>query len=134
MPGDAADLFGWCVAQPQEVLLDLLAYLAASTVDAVQHGGQERSQLAHADRLARALSLDMAAHWAPGADGFYARLSRAQLAQAAQEAGVVAACGNLSAMKKADAVRRVAGAMAPTGWLPVPLRSPEVLQVEAMAA
>ena len=36
LPGDPADLLAWCRAQPQETLLDLLAYLAALTVDAVQ--------------------------------------------------------------------------------------------------
>jgi ParB family transcriptional regulator, chromosome partitioning protein len=39
LPDDPATLFAWCLAQPQELLLDLLAFLAASSINAVQMKG-----------------------------------------------------------------------------------------------
>lgn len=133
LPGDPTDLFRWCLDQSQDVLLDLLAFLAALSIDAVQVKGDSpgSSRLTHADALAQALNLDMRQWWTPTAEGFYRRLSRTQLTQAVQEAGVLAECGNLAAMKKDEAARRTAKALAPTGWMPQPLRSPEA-PVEAI--
>jgi hypothetical protein len=36
LPDDPADLWAWCLAQPQDMLFDLLAFLAALSVNAVQ--------------------------------------------------------------------------------------------------
>lgn len=124
LPGDAADLFAWCLAQPQDVLLELLAYLAALTVDAVavKHGRGEG--LAHADRLAEALSLDMRQWWTASVEGFYQRLPKSMLAQALDEAKVPLGGTAIARLTKAEAARVTAGSLADTGWLPEPLRAP----------
>jgi ParB family chromosome partitioning protein len=126
VPEDEHLFFGWCLGQPQEVLLDLLAFAAGSTVNAVR-GRQDRrdsQRLAHADALATAVGLDMAAHWQPSITGFYGRLSKAQLLAIVTEAKAPMAV-SISTVKKAEAARYVAEAMVSTQWLPTPLRAPE---------
>jgi len=125
LPGDEADLFAWCLSQPQEALLELLAFLAALTVDAVEvkHGGPK----AHAGELAQALSLDMTKWWTPLAENFYSRVSKAVLTLAVSEAKAGPLGVSLANLKKAEAARLAAGALAGTGWLPEPLRTPAPL-------
>lgn len=124
LPEEADDLWHWCLSQPQEVLLALLAYLAALSVNAVrlrQYGGM-RPALTHADRLAEALHLDMVQYWTPSVDGFYARLSKAALAAAASEASDPLNTAKILAMKKQEAAQRIHRALQGSGWLPAPLR------------
>jgi len=79
------------------------------------------TRLAHADQLADALALDMGAHWQASAEGFVARLTKAQMLVAVREAGVPLQV-SIGAMKKQDAARYVTGALHGSGWLPAPLR------------
>ena len=119
LPDDPADLFAWCLAQDRDTLLDLLAYVAALTVDAVERKGTGCSPAA--DTLAQAVALDMRAHWHPTVEGFWQRLPKAGMIHAMGEARVTAAAP-LDGVKKAEAARMVAKAMQGSGWLPVPLR------------
>ncbi len=57
LPSSADDLLAWCLSQPQDVLLDLLAFVAALTVDAVESKGAGSKPAA--DALAQAVTLDM---------------------------------------------------------------------------
>jgi ParB family chromosome partitioning protein len=125
LPGDPDDLFAWCLAQPQDVLLDLLAYASALTVSAVQakHDDPQGRRLAHADQLGEALALDMRAWWTPTVDGFYGRITKAGLIHAVKDAGCQTGVV-ISNLRKAEAARYVAGLLAGSGWLPEPLRQP----------
>ncbi len=123
LPESAHDLMAWCVNAGQDVLLDLLAYLSALSVDAIRlRHDQTSADLKHADQLADILSLDMREHWT-GSDGFYVRLSKPALVQVISEAKAPIGV-SIAVLKKAEAARHVAKAVAGTGWLPVPLRSP----------
>jgi ParB family chromosome partitioning protein len=135
LPGDPADLWDWCLAQPQDVLLDLLAFATALSVNAVR-GKQDRpdsDRLAHADRLADAIGLDMHQWWTPSVDGFFSRLPKATLAHAVRDAGKRGA-KDIPGMKKDVAARHTAQALAGTGWLPEPLRQPATSAALAEAA
>ncbi|MGH6922862.1 MAG: ParB/RepB/Spo0J family partition protein [Propylenella sp.] len=119
LPGDPANLWAWCLDQPQDVLLDLLAVIAALSVDAVvPKNGRPRP---HADKIARAVSLDMAVYFTPTADNFFGRISRPGILATIDEAkgGHGPA---LDKMKKAELAARAADIVAGTGWLPEPLR------------
>jgi len=120
LPGDEADLLAWCLAQPQERLLDLLAFLSALTVDAVQTKQGRNEHHKHADRLAETLSLDMTQWWKPSAEGFFLRLPKAALAETIREANVLPV--NFGNVKKEEAARLAAKALDGSGWLPEPLR------------
>ena len=122
LPGSPDDLFAWCLAQPQEMLLDLLAFVAALTVDAVESKGAGRNPAA--DALAQALTLDMRDWWQPTVEGFWQRLPKAGMIHAMSEAKVTAAAP-LGKVKKAEAAQMAAQAMQGTDWLPAPLRRPE---------
>lgn len=102
-------------------MLDLLAYLTALTVDAVQVKHGPGGGQAHADRLAEALSLDMRQWWTPTVDGFFQRVPKAMLVSAVTEAGVTAPAP-FDSVKKAEAARMAAQALAGSGWLPEPLK------------
>ena len=70
LPAAPADLWPWCLSQTPERLLDLLAYAAAHSINAVDTGsGYNKVQLDHANDLALALSLDMSRWFAPTAGG-----------------------------------------------------------------
>src|SRR3954463_9984414 len=86
LPGDAGDLWGWCVEQPQDVLLDLLAFLASQSVNAVRqkHERATCDRLRHANQMARAAGLDMTRWWGTD-EAFLSRLNKAQIAAAVKD-------------------------------------------------
>lgn len=119
IPGDPDDLMDWCLEQPTSTLLDLLAYAAAKSVNAVKSGYLERKvQRAHADRLAQALKIEMTQWYEPTGENYFARISKTGIKQAITEAKGEDAALGVTGMSKAEAVdlaeRRIAG----TGWLP----------------
>ena len=124
LPGDSGQaLWQWCLEQDQGVLLDLLAFCAACTVDAVQLKGEhpDSSRFEHAGHLAAALKLDMAAWFAPTAENYFGKVSKAGILQALREArGQTAPAWE--AMKKNDLAALAARETEGTGWLPEPLR------------
>lgn len=125
LPGDPADLFAWCLAQPQDRLMDLLAFCAARTVNAVQlrHDQDGAPRLENAGLLSVALKLDMAAWFVPTAANYFAKVNRAQVIDALREVkGSVAPAW--SGMKKAHLAELAEREVAGTGWLPELLRGP----------
>lgn len=124
LPGNPAELFSWCLGQPQDVLLSLLAFCAASSVNAVKDkcDVDTSPRLVHADALAKSQNLDMKVHWTPSVEGFYGKLSKSALLTVAKESNATLSLviGNV---KKAEAARHVMKAMAETAWLPPILRS-----------
>ena len=126
LPGDEAALWDWCLAQDQETLLDLLAYCACVTVDAVRTK-QDRSdppRIAHAGVLAHTLGLDMAASLAPTAENYFGRVGRISDCGDDRGKGSAGEALTKQKLKKSElavlAEREVARG---SGWLPQPLRS-----------
>jgi ParB family chromosome partitioning protein len=122
LPEDPGHFLPWCLNQPQDVLLDLLAYLAALSVNAVQTKQGRHERHAHADQLAEALSFDMTPWWTPTVEGFFTRLPKVALSQAVAEAKVTADAP-FDGLKKAEAAKMAAKALKDSGWLPTPLRT-----------
>lgn len=78
IPADADNLWTWCLAQDKAVLLDLLAFCAATSIDAVR-GKSDRpdaGRLGHADKLAAAVDLDMKLWFTPDAANYFSRVSK----------------------------------------------------------
>ncbi|TKW61118.1 MAG: hypothetical protein DI628_00375 [Blastochloris viridis] len=123
LPSNPANLFGWCLAQPQDVLLALLAYCSALSVNAIKDKFDKDTapRLIHADALAESLTLNMADYWQPSVQGFYGKLSKAALLKLAQEAGAKLSL-NVGNLKKPEAAQHVREVMAETAWLPDVLR------------
>jgi len=104
----------------------LFAHCAATTVNAT-HEPWNRSpgRLAHADRLAEAVGLDMAAAgWAPTAETYLGRVTKARILQAVREAKGEQAAQLIDYLKKPEMAKEAERLLADTGWLPEPLRTP----------
>jgi ParB family transcriptional regulator, chromosome partitioning protein len=124
LPGNPGDLWAWCLVQPQDVLLDLLAYATALTVNAVQakHDHPQGDRLTHADQLADALRLDMRQWWTPTVASYFGRVSKARMLEAVAEAVSRGAADNLVKLKKDALAIRAEEKVSGTGWLPPILR------------
>lgn len=126
LPGSPDALWTWCLAQHRDALLDLMAFCAARTVNAVQLKGDRPGceRLRHADRLASALGLDMTRWFTPTSENYFGRISKAGiLAALAEVKGTVAPAWEKAKKSELAAIaeREIAG----TGWLPEGMRPPQ---------
>lgn len=81
--------------------------------------------MVHADRIADAIGLDLAAAgWSSTADNYFARVTKARILQAVREAKGEAAAQLLEHLKKSDMAERAQELLAGSSWLPEPLRTP----------
>jgi ParB family chromosome partitioning protein len=104
----------------------LFAHCVSLTINAVHEGWNRRPRaLAHADRLAEAVSLDLAAAgWSPTVDNFLGRLTKARILEAVREAKGEARAQLIDHLKKGDMAAEAEQMLAGSGWLPEPLRTP----------
>lgn len=121
-------LWLWCLQQDEQTLLQLLAYCVARTVNAVitkSDADGQGARCKHADALAAALRFDMNKWFTPSGSNFFSRVPKSLIAEALTEAGKPISAETLK-LKKAElsalAEREVSG----TGWLPEPVRIPQV--------
>lgn len=128
LPGNPSELLDWCVAQPQDILPQVLAFCAACSLNAVSERVMS-TQMAQAGQLAGLLEFDMAAQWKPMVEGFYGRLNKATMVAMVKEAKAPLSI-RLADVKKDTAARHVMEAMAETNWLPPILRGSQARQGE----
>ena len=77
-----------------------------------------------ADRLARAVSLDMtAAGWTPTSENYLNRVPKARILEAVTEAKGAGMAELIEGLKKSDMAEQAERLLAGTGWLPEPLRT-----------
>lgn len=133
LPKESEELWDALVAMGEEKARMLFAYCVSVGVNAVIEPYNRRPRaIAHADRLAQAVGLDLvAAGWTPTADTFLGRVTKARIVAAVEEAKGVEAAGRIEGFKKPDMVKEAEQLLAGTGWLPEPLRTPEVAQSAA---
>lgn len=70
MPGTDAERFAWTLTLTPDDTARLLAACTGALIDAHQGKFAEPARLQSADRIARAVSLDMRDHWEPGVEFF----------------------------------------------------------------
>ena len=81
--------------------------------------------LAHADVLAQAVDLNMAAAgWTPTVDTYLGRVTKARILQAVREAKGEHAAQLIDHLKKGEMAEKAEALLAGSGWLPEPLRTP----------
>lgn len=123
LPGNAGDLWDWCLSADQDTLLDVLAVAAAYGVDAVvTKADQNRSGVAFGAALANAVKLDMAAWYRPTAGGYFNRIPKALILSDLEAAKGVPPAPAWEKMKKAELAALAERETAATDWLPEPLR------------
>lgn len=123
LPGDPDALWSWCLDRSRDELLDLLAIIAALSIDAVQRKGHRLNdqRFVHADMLAKALRVDISAWFVPTAANYFGRVNRAQILEAIYEANGSHAPA-LEKLKKSELAVRAEQLLAGKSWLPEPMR------------
>lgn len=88
-------------------------------------------RLAHADTLARAVNLDMAAAgWNPTVDNYLGRVPKARILEAVREAKGEASAQLIDHLKKPEMAKEAERLLAGTGWVPEPLRTSDAQTAE----
>ena len=104
----------------------LFAHCVGLTVNAVSEVYNRRPKaIAHADRLAQVLALDMAAvGWRPTVDNYLGRVTKGRIIEAVREAKGGTAAERIRLLKKAEMAKAAEELLTGSGWLPEPLRTP----------
>ena len=138
MPTDEQALWDWLVVLEDASRLALLAHCASFGVNALfekvdryggsgvtAHGLQRRFD--QADRLARAVNLDMAeVGWRPTVDNYLGRVTKSRILEAVREAKGDAAGQLIDHLKKSEMAKEAERLLEDTRWLPEPLRLSEM--------
>ena len=134
LPRETADLWTALEAADQETRLRLFAHCVGCAVNAVHDPYAKRPKaLVHAEVLAQAVGLDMAAAgWVPTIDSYLGRVTKARIIQAVREAKGDQAAQAIEALKKGEMAEKAQELLAGTGWLPEPLRTRD--RVSAVSA
>jgi len=134
IPHDEDALWNWLVDLDDASRTALLAHCVSYGVNALsekvdRYGGSGISQhglerrLKQADRIARAVGLDMAeAGWRPTVDNYLSRVTKPRILEAVREAKGDASAQLIDHLKKGDMAKEAERLLVDTGWLPEPLR------------
>ena len=125
-PKSSKDLWDFVVSLDADERMKLLAHCAALSLNAIKTPRMDRpSSLETSDKLAEAISLDMATHWTPTAESYFGRVTKAHILEAVTEAVGEDAANRIVDMKKQAMAQEAERLIAGTGWLPALLRGPE---------
>lgn len=119
LPAERSAWLAWLQAQPQAVVLEVLAYCVALTLDATQ---LREGPAPEVDTLAAAVQLDMAQWWCASAANYFAHVSKERVLQVVAAVGGARAAVPLENLSKAAAAEAAERAVANAGWLPELLR------------
>jgi len=124
IPKDAGKVRAWCLKQKRNTLLELLAFCAASSVNAIQTktDRDDGYRMPHAEDLASTIGLDMKAWFTPTADNYFSKVGKPQILEAIAEAKGHPHAPALEKLKKGELAKEAERLTAGTGWLPKPLR------------
>jgi ParB family chromosome partitioning protein len=124
LPKDTADLWDVLCGLDSDSRQALFAHCVGLTINATCQPYDRRPKaIAHADRLADAVELDMAeAGWRPTVATYLGRVTKARILEAVREAKGEQAAQLIEDLKKADMAREAERLLDGTGWLPEPLR------------
>ncbi|MBU8547179.1 ParB/RepB/Spo0J family partition protein [Roseomonas sp. F4] len=126
MPTDPGELWRILAGFDADSREALFAHCVGLTVNAVHEAYNRRPKaIAHADRIAEAVSLDMAAvGWRPTAEAYLGRVTKGRILAAVREARGVRAAERIAGLKKAEMATAAEELLAGTDWVPEPLRTP----------
>jgi ParB family transcriptional regulator, chromosome partitioning protein len=125
LPRESADLWDALWAFHPDSRDALFAHCVALSVNAVYEPWNRRPRaLSHADRLAEAVGLDVAAAgWSPTANNYFGRVTKARIVEAVREAKGETAAQLIEHLKKSAMAVRAEELLAGSGWVPEPLRT-----------
>ncbi|SNS97164.1 ParB/RepB/Spo0J family partition protein [Sphingopyxis indica] len=128
LPDDSEQLWDAILAMPVKLRNALFAHCVAMTVNAAVEAYNRRPRaLAHAERLATDIGLDMVdAGWTTTAENYLGKVTKARIVAAVREAKGDEAAEAIEGLKKDAQAERAEELIAGTGWLPEPLRTASV--------
>lgn len=118
-PQDSQALIDWLLNQPQEAVLELLAFCVALTVDGVK----SQEPVDASDVLARAAGLDMSEWWTPTAENYFGSIPKARILEVVSETVSADAAAPLAQLKKSACAKAAEEQVAGMRWLPSVLRT-----------
>jgi len=138
LPTDEQALWDWLVALDDASRLALLAHCISGGINALsekvdRYGGSGvtanglRRRLDQADRLARAVNLDMAEiGWRPTVDNYLGRVTKSRILEAVREAKGESSAQLIDHLKKTEMAKEAERLLEDSRWLPEPLRTPNL--------
>jgi ParB family transcriptional regulator, chromosome partitioning protein len=125
LPGKSNALWDFLLQLDGDSRADLFALCAGQSINAMYLPNERRPDaLAHADRLAEQIGLDMTEHWTPTADNFFGRVTKSRILAAVREAKGEPSAQLIEHLKKGEMAKEAERLIQGTGWLPQPLRTP----------
>jgi ParB family chromosome partitioning protein len=133
LPKDKDALWPWLATLTNDEQAGLFAHCASFGINALyeksdRYGGSVSAhtvdqRLADADRLAKAVDLDMVqAGWRPTVENYLGRVPKRRILEAVREGAGNRAAELIDHLKKGDMAKEAERLLADTGWLPEPLR------------
>ncbi|MBP2231959.1 ParB family chromosome partitioning protein [Azospirillum agricola] len=124
LPREPAELWEALLAFDGDSRAALFAHCVSFGVNAVYESWNRTPQrAAHADVLAEAIGLDMAAvGWMATVDNYLGRVPKARILEAVREARGPEAARLIDHLRKTDMAKEAERLLAGSGWLPEPLR------------
>lgn len=124
LPKNPADLWDALVAFDADSLAALFAWCVSAGINALQVPHIRRTrELAHADRLADHVDLDMRRHWSATSKSFFGKVTKSQILATLREVKGEAVAQMIGHLKKSDMATEAERLVAGANWLPAPLRS-----------
>jgi ParB family transcriptional regulator, chromosome partitioning protein len=124
IPRDVTGLWAFVAELDPDSRMALFAHCVALTVNAVKLPWDRRPRaLATADRLAKAVSLDMTGYWRPTVRSYLGRVTKARIQEAVCDGVSGEAAERMADMKKVDMAEAAEQLLSATDWLPALLRT-----------
>eukprot|EP01037_Dinobryon_pediforme_P014287 gene14287-14410_t len=125
LPKDPAELWDALSAFDGDSRQALFAHCVSLSLNAVFEAYNRKPRaLAHADRIAQVVDLDMvAAGWAPTVESYLGRVTKARILGAVREARGERAAQLIDHLKKGEMAEKAQEMLVGSGWLPEPLRT-----------
>ncbi|EMJ5851732.1 ParB N-terminal domain-containing protein [Klebsiella aerogenes] len=108
-----------------EVLMSLMAFCTACSVDGVQTRDMGHTSRSTLDTVEAAIGFHLRDWWQPTKDNYFGSLKHPQIVASLKEAGLTGAAGDAEKMKKGDPAAHAEHFMQHTRWVPAWLKGPE---------
>ncbi|QOU76453.1 hypothetical protein JAB4_059530 (plasmid) [Janthinobacterium sp. HH102] len=112
---DEGSLFDWLLLQNEKMLLDILAFCTASSINTVQSDEQKES---HVAQVEKAISFDMCDWWTPTSQSYFSRVPKSQTIKIVAGQVSMDIASPLNSLKKAEISAAAEKNMIGRRWIP----------------
>lgn len=124
LPENSSDLWEMLQAMDRAEHMQLLAFVAATTLNVVVQKHDKRTYpVQHSHVLANALDYEIRNDWTPTAENFFGRVTKATMLASVAEARDEHTAHLISHMKKVPMAGEAQRLVDGTGWIPAPMRT-----------